>query len=130
MSPLAQEALIERGFAQKQIDEHCGECTKLNDYAKSLYEIYINSHPKLEISQELANFIVAMPEGPAQKNGLDYKGREAELLESMRLLSYSVSDTDIFTLNRLGKAIKDAITQMAYPYDKEQERLVPLHLKL
>ncbi|ADV45937.1 DUF505 domain-containing protein [Nitratifractor salsuginis] len=117
VGPVAEEALTERGFAEKVRDEHCGECTKLNDYAEALYDIYLHSHPKLEITQNLANFIVSMPEGPAEKNGLDYEGREAELLESMRLLSYSVPNTDIFSLNRLGKAVKNAITHMAYPYD-------------
>jgi hypothetical protein len=58
-----------------------------------------------------------MPEGPAEKNALTFEGREAELLESMRLLSYSVPATDIFTLNRLGLAVKEAITHMAYPYE-------------
>ncbi len=111
------EALLSRGFAQKVRDEHCKECVKLNEYAHKLYEIYHRSHPKLEIDQSLANFIVSMPEGPAEKNALVFDGREAELLESMRLLSFSMPETEIFTLNRLGLALKQAITHMAYPYD-------------
>ncbi|WP_457605176.1 DUF505 domain-containing protein [Nitratifractor sp.] len=117
VGPRAEGALTERGFADKVRDEHCGECVKLNEHAESLYEIYLHSHPKLEIDQSLASFLVAMPEGPAEKNALDYKGREAELLESMRLLSYSVPETEIFTLNRLGRAVREAITHMATPYD-------------
>ncbi len=117
VGPEAADALIRRGFAEKVRDEHRGECVKLNGHAHDLYEIYTHSHPKLEISQELANAIVSMPEGPAEKNALTFEGREAELLESMRLLSYSVPATDIFTLNRLGLAVKEAITHMAYPYE-------------
>ena len=117
VGPAAEAALKERGFAETVRDEHCGECAKLTEEAEALYEIYLHSHPKLEITKELANFIVSIPEGPAEKNALDYEGREAELLESMRLLSYSLPGTDIFTLNRLGKAVKEAITHMAYPYD-------------
>jgi len=111
------DALVKRGFAAMTRDEHCGECVKLNDYAHALYEIVANSHPKLEVSKELANFILSMPEGPAEKNALTFEGREAELLESMRMLSYSMPETEVFTLNRLGLAVKEAITHMAIPFD-------------
>ena len=126
------DALMTRGFAEKVRDDHCGECVKLNDYAHALYEIYLHAHPKLEIDKDLANFIVSMPEGPAEKNEIVFDGREAELLESMRLLSYSMPETEIFTLNRLGLAVKEAITHMAYPYDtvlsEEYLHLIALYL--
>ncbi|ACN99235.1 conserved hypothetical protein [Sulfurihydrogenibium azorense Az-Fu1] len=62
------DALKERGLAEEVHQEKKGWLKKINDYAKSIYEIYKNAKPRLEISKELANYIISIPPGPADVN--------------------------------------------------------------
>ena len=111
------DALIKRGFAEKVSDRDRGECVKINRFAKAIYEIYQNSHPKILINKELANFIVSMGEGPASTHALLKGGREVELLESQRLISFSMPNSDVYTLNLLGKEVKETLNHCAIAFD-------------
>ncbi|WP_457625451.1 DUF505 domain-containing protein [Persephonella sp.] len=107
------EALEKRGFAQKTHEEKRGWLKKINNYAKSVYEIYKNSRPRLEISKELGHYIASMPAGPAETKMLPEHGRFPLILESMRLISFSVPSSDVYTLSGLGQAVQKVIQSMA-----------------
>ncbi|MDM7273505.1 DUF505 domain-containing protein [Sulfurihydrogenibium azorense] len=107
------DALKERGLAEEVHQEKKGWLKKINDYAKSIYEIYKNAKPRLEISKELANYIISIPPGPADVKFLPITGRNVELLESMRLISFSVPKSDVYILSALGNAVKETVEKMA-----------------
>ena len=111
------EALNKRGFAQEVHEEKKGWFKEINDYAKSVYEIYQNAKPRLEISKDLANYIAAMPIGPAETSMLPEHGRFPMVLESMRLISFSVPNSDVYTLSGLGQAVQNVITHMAPAFE-------------
>ncbi len=107
------EILKERGFASEVHEEKKGWKKKINDYAKFIYDIYTNAKPRLEISKELAKYIVALPPGPAETKTLPQHGRFPILLESMRLISFSVPKSDVYTLSGLGQAVQKTVQNMA-----------------
>lgn len=107
------EPLKERGFASQIHEEKKGLQKKINDYAKSIYEIYMNAKPRLEISKELAKYILSIPPGPAETKTLPHHERFPILLESMRLISFSVPKSDVYTLSGLGQAIQKTLQNMA-----------------
>ncbi|RMA97819.1 DUF505 domain-containing protein [Hydrogenothermus marinus] len=111
------DALKERGFAEEVHEEKKGWFKKINDYAKAVYEIYQNAKPRLEISKELASYITGMPTGPAETKMLPEHGRFPLLLESMRLISFSVPNSDVYTLSGLGQAVQKALQTMAPAYE-------------
>ncbi len=111
------EELIKRGFASKVSDAKRGESVKINRFAKAIYEIYQNSHPKILIDKDLANFILTIGEGPALVHMLPKGGREIELLESQRLISFSMPKSDVYTLNLLGKEVKETLNHCAISFD-------------
>jgi hypothetical protein len=107
------DALKERGFAEEVHEEKKGWVKKINKYAKSIYEIYQNAKPRLLISKELADYITSIPPGPADVKFLPVSKRNVELLESMRLISFSVPKSDVYILSALGNAVKETIENMA-----------------
>lgn len=107
------DILKERGFASEVYEEKKGWKKKLNEYAKSVYEIYKNARPRLEISKELAKYIADIPPGPAETKTLPQHGRFPILLESMRLISFSIPKSDIYTLSGLGQAVQKTVQNMA-----------------
>ncbi len=111
------EELIKRGFASKVSDAKRGESVKINRFAKAIYEIYKNSHPKILVDKNLANFILTIGEGPALVHMLPKGGREIELLESQRLISFSMPKSDVYTLNLLGKEVKETLNHCAISFD-------------
>lgn len=111
------EALKERGFAEETHEEKKGWFKEINEYAKSIYEIYQNAKPRLEISKELANYIASMPTGPAETSALPEHGRFPLLLESMRLISFSVPNSDVYTLSGLGQAVQKACQTLAPAFE-------------
>lgn len=106
------DALKERGLAEEVHEKKKGWLKKINNYAKSIYEIYKNAKPRLEISKDLANYIVSIPPGPADVKFLPITGRNVELLESMRLISFSVPKSDVYILSALGTAVRETIEKM------------------
>ena len=107
------EPLKERGFAQELHEEKKGWFKKINEYAEAVFNIYKNAKPRLEISKELGNYIASMPTGPAETKFLPEHGRFPLLLESMRLISFSIPNSDVYTLSGLGQAVQKVIQKMA-----------------
>ncbi|WP_456400001.1 DUF505 domain-containing protein [Persephonella sp.] len=103
------EHLKKRGFAEEVYKEKKGKVKEINDYGRSVYEIYINSKPKLTISKDLGSYISSMPTGPAETKNLPEHGRFPILLESMRLISFSVPNSDVYTLSGLGQAVQKTV---------------------
>ncbi|WP_457642304.1 DUF505 domain-containing protein [Persephonella sp.] len=107
------QPLKERGFAEERHEEKRGWFREINEYAKAVYDIYQRAKPRLVISKELGNYIVSMPAGPAETKMLPEHDRFPLLLESMRLLSFSVPNSDVYTLSGLGQAVQKSIQTMA-----------------
>lgn len=111
------DVLNKRGLAQKTHEEKRGWFKEINDYAKSIYDIYTKAKPRLEISKELAEYIISMPVGPAETKVIPEHGRFPLILESMRLISFSVPNSDVYTLSGLGQAVQKTISHMALTYE-------------
>ncbi|NPA12472.1 MAG: DUF505 domain-containing protein [Aquificae bacterium] len=107
------EPLKERGFAEERHEEKKGWFKEINEYAKAIYDIYTKAKPRLVISKELAGYISAMPPGPAETKMLPQHGRFPIILESMRLISFSIPNSDVYTLSGLGQAVQNTIQKMA-----------------
>jgi len=98
---VTQGALKLRGFAD--------DSNKLTQEAKDLYEIYINTEPELVIDATLAEAIRKTPVGPTESHLLTNGSVNKDILEAMRLISYSMPDGEAFTFSELGQLIKEAL---------------------
>ena len=107
-----EHALAERGFLEEKEIPKKGKIKTVNDYAKRIYEIYEEITPRLEISKELAEYIRKMPPGPAEKSMLPEGKHFPLLLESMRLIAFSVPNSDVYALTGLGQAVEQALRLM------------------
>ncbi|MBK3332859.1 DUF505 domain-containing protein [Persephonella atlantica] len=105
--------LKERGFAEEKHEEKKGWYKEINRYGKAVYEIYTKAKPRLIVSKELASFMASMPTGPAETKDLPEHGRFLLLMESMRLISFSVPKSDVYTLSGLGQAVKETVQTLA-----------------
>ncbi len=112
-----EEELVKRGFAHSVKEEKKGDVVKINEYAKEIYSIYEYSRPKLTISKELADYILLVPPGPADTGSLPEHGRFPIILEAMRLISFSVPNSDVFTLSGLGQAVQEALRYMTPSFE-------------
>ena len=110
---LTEKLLEERGFIELRKEEKKGEYKAVNSYAKEIYEIFKNATPRLEISKELAEYIKKTPEGPNESGKLPEGGRYPLLLESMRLIAFSVPNSDIYAFTGLGKAVKEVLNYIS-----------------
>ena len=111
------DALKERGFAEEVHEEKKGWMKKVNEYAKTVYEIFKNSKPRLIISKELGNYIASMPIGPADSKSMPEGGRFPLLMEAMKLISFSVPNSDVYTLSGLGQAVQKVCQTVAPAYE-------------
>ncbi len=109
--------LKERGFAEEIYEEKKGWLKKVNNYAKTVYDIFKNSKPRLVISKELGNYIAAMPVGPADSKSMPEGGRFPLLMEAMKLISFSVPNSDVYTLSGLGQAVQKVCQTVAPTYE-------------
>ncbi len=109
--------LKERGFAEEVYEEKKGWLKKLSNYAKTVYDIFKNSKPRLIISKELGNYIATMPIGPADSKSMPEGGRFPLLMEAMKLISFSVPNSDVYTLSGLGQAVQKVCQTVAPAYE-------------
>ncbi len=110
VGPLTEEALRERGLAEVIRDEETGKMyVGLSDAGQRVWEIYNALHPHLLISADLADYIRRTPVGPTTADHLHTGTHEEHLLEGMRLVAYSVPNTDVYAFTALGQAVKKAL---------------------
>ncbi|WP_297447068.1 DUF505 domain-containing protein [Desulfurobacterium sp.] len=105
---LAEEYLEERGFIEERKIEKKGTFKVVNDYGKAVYDIFQNASPRLIVSKELHDYIRSIPSGPAESSVLKGESRLPLVLESMRLIAFSVPASDIYTFTALGYKVKEA----------------------
>ncbi len=114
---LTEGELEKRGFIEERKVEKKGTFKAINRYAKDVYEVFKNAHPRLIIDKELAQYIKDMPAGPAESSQLPAGGRFPILMGAMRLLAFSVPTSDVYALTALGREIKAACETMAPVYE-------------
>jgi len=115
--PLTEGELRKRGFVEEKKIEKKGSVIVINQYAKDVYDIFRNAHPRLIIDRELCQYIKEMPAGPAESAKLPAGGRFPILMGAMRLLAFSVPTSDVYTLTALGQEIKKACESLAPTYE-------------
>jgi hypothetical protein len=110
VGPLGIKPLMERGLAVKVKDKETKkEFYTLSEQGKAILEIYAVS-PQLIIDSDLANVIRGLPVGPASSSEVKLSVPNSKLLESMRLIAYSVPNGEVFAFTALGQAVKKTLT--------------------
>ena len=106
--PVFEKELGIRGFAKDG---------KLTPIAHNVIELFEKAHPRLIISRELADYLRKMPPGPGYRKHLPAGKHVLLELEGMRLLSFSIPKSDIFSLSGLGQQLRAAIIHSAPAYE-------------
>ncbi|WP_456485885.1 DUF505 domain-containing protein [Hydrogenimonas sp.] len=107
VSEISREALEERGLAVKVHDkERKIDTIVLSEAAEDVLRAFECIEPEIKIDSELAHLILTSPEGPTEAIHLPFDDSQKELLESMRLLAYSIPKGDIAAFTGLGRAVK------------------------
>lgn len=110
VGPEGVEPLMARGLAARVWDrERKKEYVALTEQGRRALGIYRALEPGLEVDAALAELIRKLPLGPAEAARLSAKEHEKNLLEAMRLIAYSVPQTEVFTFTALGQAVKRAL---------------------
>ncbi|HGY10298.1 MAG TPA: DUF505 domain-containing protein [Oceanithermus profundus] len=111
VGPAAVEALMERGLAVRVRDrETKKEYVRLSDAGRRMLELYREAEPGLEIDAELAEAVRKLPLGPAPASELPTPAHDEQRLEAMRLVAYSLPNSDVFAFTALGQAVKKALS--------------------
>ncbi len=111
VGPAAEEALMERGLAVRLRDrETKKEYAALSDAGRRVLELYREAEPGLEIDAGLAEVVRKLPLGPAPTSELATPAHDEQRLEAMRLVAYSLPNSDVFAFTALGQAVKKALS--------------------
>ncbi len=107
---ITEKYLMERGFAERVRDEKSKkEVVVLTEEGKRILEIYKEGETILEIDAELSKFIREAPVGPSESSFLPTGTHEEHLLEAMKLIAYSIPESEIYTFTGLGQAVKKVL---------------------
>ncbi len=117
VSPLTYEILHSRGLASTIKEEKKGERRVLSEEGMTVLDIFEKASPRLIIGRELYDFLRKVPEGPAPQSTLPTRTRLPNLLESMRLIAFSIPSREIYTFTGLGKLVKETLQYVAPTYD-------------
>jgi len=101
---------MERGLAVRVRDrETKKEDYTLSDAGRRVLELYRAAEPGLEIDAALAGTVRKLPLGPAPTSELPTPAHDEQRLEAMRLVAYSLPNSDVFAFTSLGQAVKRAL---------------------
>ena len=117
VSPLTFDLLSSRGLAHVVKEEKKGERKVVSETGKQVFEIFRGARPRLIIDRNLYELIRKLPEGPAPQSMLPTKTRLPYLLESMRLIAFSVPAREIFAFTGLGKLVRKTLQYVAPTFD-------------
>jgi len=111
VGPLAADALMERGLAVRVRERATKkEYLTLSAAGRRVLEIYRAAEPGLEIDAVLAEVVRRLPLGPAPASELPTPAHDEQRLEAMRLVAYSLPNSDVFGFTALGQAVKKALS--------------------
>jgi len=111
VGPLSADALMERGLAVRVRERATKkEYLTLSAAGRRVLEIYRAAEPGLEIDAALAEVVRRLPLGPAPASELPTPAHDEQRLEAMRLVAYSLPNSDIFGFTALGQAVKKALS--------------------
>ena len=110
VSEIAADPLRERGFAEKVHDrERKTDTLRLTPEGEEVLRAFERTEPDLKIDTELAQLILTAPAGPTEAVHMPFDDVQKELLESMRVLAYSVPNGDIAAFTGLGLAVRKVL---------------------
>ena len=110
VSEIAADPLKERGLAERVHDrERKIDTLRLTPEAEEVLRAFERTEPDLKIDTELAQLILTSPTGPTEAVHMPFDDVQKELLESMRLLAYSVPHGDIAAFTGLGMAVRKVL---------------------
>ncbi len=110
VGPVSQNLLLARGLAVQSYDTRTKRSEiVVSEAGKHVLELYHALEPDLQISASLADFIRKHPRGPTEAAGLPTGSQEEHLLEGMRLIAYSVPESEVYTFTDLGQAVKSTL---------------------
>ncbi len=117
VNPKFFNILEERGFASKVKLEKKGEALLITEQGKSVLEVFKGAKPRLVIDRELYELVRKIPEGPSPTSILPSKANLTFLLESMRLIAFSVPSREIFAFTGLGKLVRRTLEHVAPSFE-------------